>query len=127
MEELGVSTVQNCCMACISKPLLDTADRLTRRGLDHPHKCPLCDQEEDTSQHLLLSCVFAQVIWFTMLSSIGYHNYHQLKQMRRSKNGGEVVVTGVPNLEQKLQFPCNLDNLVLMEVSERLLLRWDIP
>jgi hypothetical protein len=58
-------------MAYISELLLDTVDRLTRRGLDHPHKCPLSDQEEDTSQHLLLSCVFAQVIWFTMLSSIG--------------------------------------------------------
>jgi hypothetical protein len=31
------------------------ADRLTRRNLPHPDKCPLCDQEE-TINHLLVSC-----------------------------------------------------------------------
>jgi hypothetical protein len=33
-------------------------DRLARRGMDHPEKCPLCDQEQETIDHLLLSCVF---------------------------------------------------------------------
>ena len=36
-----------------------TADRLAKRGLPHPDKCPLCDQEE-TVQHLLASCVVAR-------------------------------------------------------------------
>ena len=31
-----------------------TADRLARRGLQHPEHCPLCDQEEETVQHLLM-------------------------------------------------------------------------
>jgi hypothetical protein len=36
-----------------------TADRLARRGLPHPTHCPHCDQEEETINHLLVSCVFA--------------------------------------------------------------------
>lgn len=48
-----------------------TADRLARRGLDHPTKCLLCDQEEETMQHILLQCVFAREVWFHTLSLIG--------------------------------------------------------
>jgi hypothetical protein len=39
-----------------------TADRLARRGMDHPEKCLLCDQEEETIDHIMLSCVFATVL-----------------------------------------------------------------
>jgi len=34
-----------------------TADRLQKGGLPHPECCPLCDQEEQTAQHILTSCV----------------------------------------------------------------------
>jgi hypothetical protein len=44
-----------------------TADRLTRHGLDHPEKCPLCDQDEETIDHMLVSCVFAKQFWFEFL------------------------------------------------------------
>jgi hypothetical protein len=44
-----------------------TADRLARRGPDHPEKCPLCDQDEETINHLLVSCVFAKQFWFGFL------------------------------------------------------------
>jgi len=37
-----------------------TADRLAKRGLQHPERCVLCDQEEETIQHILTSCVFAR-------------------------------------------------------------------
>ena len=37
-----------------------TADQLTKRGLPHPDKCLLCDQEEETIQHILTTCVFAR-------------------------------------------------------------------
>ena len=30
-----------------------TADRLARRGLSHPHNCVLCDQKDETVQHIL--------------------------------------------------------------------------
>jgi hypothetical protein len=41
-----------------------TADRLAKRGLEHPDACPLCDQAQETAQHLLLSCVFTRQVWF---------------------------------------------------------------
>lgn len=44
-----------------------TADRLERRGLPHPERCPLCGQEPETIDHLLTSCVFAREIWFQVL------------------------------------------------------------
>jgi hypothetical protein len=48
-----------------------TADRLAMRGLAHPEHCPLCDQEEETIDHLLLSCVFSCQIWFYVLEKFG--------------------------------------------------------
>ncbi|GJN37129.1 hypothetical protein PR202_gb26054 [Eleusine coracana subsp. coracana] len=36
-----------------------TADRLAHRGLDHPEKCILCDQEQETINHLLVACPFS--------------------------------------------------------------------
>ena len=41
------------------------------RGLSHPERFPLCDQEEETIQHLLTGCVFAQQVWFSILSPLG--------------------------------------------------------
>uniref|UniRef100_A0A0A9HC95 Reverse transcriptase zinc-binding domain-containing protein n=1 Tax=Arundo donax TaxID=35708 RepID=A0A0A9HC95_ARUDO len=49
------------------------ADRLARRGLPHPDKCPLCDQEGETINHLLVSCVFAYQFWFHLLRHVGLH------------------------------------------------------
>jgi hypothetical protein len=48
-----------------------TANRLARWGLEHPEKCPLCDQEDETVQHLLVSCVFAREVWAQILSKVG--------------------------------------------------------
>jgi len=47
-----------------------TADRLQKRGLPHPDCCPLCDQEEETIQHLLTTCVFARQFWFNILQPL---------------------------------------------------------
>jgi len=47
-----------------------TADRLQKRGVPHPDHCPLCDQEDETAQHLLTSCVFAQQLWFHILQPL---------------------------------------------------------
>lgn len=49
-----------------------TADRLQKRGLPHPDKCPLCDQEDETAQHMLVSCVFARDFWFKIFSLMGF-------------------------------------------------------
>ena len=40
-----------------------TGDRLLMRGLPHPAACPMCDQEPETLQHLLLGCVVAREVW----------------------------------------------------------------
>jgi hypothetical protein len=40
----------------------------------HPHRCFLCDQEE-TSNHLLVYCVFAWQFWFNILKVVGLQNY----------------------------------------------------
>jgi hypothetical protein len=48
-----------------------TTDQLARRGIDHPERCLLCDQQEETAQHLLVSCVFAREVWFRILSKVG--------------------------------------------------------
>ena len=43
------------------------ADRLARRGLNHPPKCPLCGQVGEIIDHLLVSCVFSRHFWFSIL------------------------------------------------------------
>jgi hypothetical protein len=48
-----------------------TADRLAPRGIDHPEKCLLCNQVQETIQHILVSCVFARDVWFKVLGRIG--------------------------------------------------------
>jgi hypothetical protein len=47
-----------------------TADRLARGGLDHPEKCLLCDQEEETILHILflLHCPY---VWLHVTSRLG--------------------------------------------------------
>lgn len=37
---------------------------LQKKGLLHPEHCLLCDQEEETIDHLLVSYVFSRQIWF---------------------------------------------------------------
>ncbi|WVZ63192.1 hypothetical protein U9M48_012845 [Paspalum notatum var. saurae] len=48
-----------------------TADRLAKRGLPHPAVCPLCDQAEETIQHVLVSCVFARQVWTLIFHDLG--------------------------------------------------------
>lgn len=48
-----------------------TADRLVKEGLDHPSKCPLRDQEAETLDHLLVSCVFSRDFLFKLLRQLG--------------------------------------------------------
>ena len=48
-----------------------TADRLAKRGLPHPDRCPMCDQESETINHLLIGCSFAREFWHRFLSQVG--------------------------------------------------------
>ncbi|GJM96245.1 hypothetical protein PR202_ga13064 [Eleusine coracana subsp. coracana] len=42
--------------------------------MEHPEKCVLCDQEEETVQHILTSCVFARQFWNQILTPLGFGN-----------------------------------------------------
>ncbi|WVZ52423.1 hypothetical protein U9M48_003478, partial [Paspalum notatum var. saurae] len=48
-----------------------TADRLAKRRLPHPTVCPVCDQEQETMQHLLFSGVFSQEVWTLVFNGLG--------------------------------------------------------
>lgn len=37
-------------------------DSLVKRGLPHQAACPLCDQDVETINHILVSCVFAREV-----------------------------------------------------------------
>lgn len=52
-----------------------TADRLQRRGLPRPTACPLCDQEPESLQHLLLGCVVSREVWFWALRCWGKEDW----------------------------------------------------
>jgi hypothetical protein len=48
-----------------------TSNKLAQRGMDHPEHCPLCDQQDETINHLLASCVFARQVWAGLLQLAG--------------------------------------------------------
>ena len=50
--------INNCCW---------TSDRLSKRCLPHQPACPLCDQVEETINHVLSSCVSAREVWTCIL------------------------------------------------------------
>lgn len=50
------------------------ANWLARRGLPHLEKCPLCDQVDETIQHVLTAYVFARQIWFFLFRRFGLPN-----------------------------------------------------
>jgi hypothetical protein len=46
--------------------------------MDHPERCPLCDQDQETLNHMLLGCVFAREFWFKLLLLVNLqHLAHQ--------------------------------------------------
>jgi len=47
-----------------------TADWLQKRGLPHLDHCSLCDQEDETVQHILTTCVFTRQFWFAVLQPL---------------------------------------------------------
>jgi hypothetical protein len=57
------------------KDRLWTADRLARRGLQHPPLCTLCCQEEETVEHLTLQCSFSREVWYHVLLPLRMHRH----------------------------------------------------
>jgi hypothetical protein len=39
--------------------------------MPHPDVCPMCDQAQETIQHLLSACIFAREFWHKILAALG--------------------------------------------------------
>lgn len=50
-----------------------TSDRLQRHNMQNQGSCALCNQETEIIQHLTLTCVYAQEVWFHLLRRVGLH------------------------------------------------------
>ena len=48
-----------------------TADRRKHHGLQQEAACAMCDQHDETTDHLLCSCVFAREVWSRLLQLSG--------------------------------------------------------
>jgi hypothetical protein len=65
-----------------------TADRLQKRGLEHPARCPLCDQDPESIDHLLVGCVLAREFWCRLLGQVNLQGFAP-QGKGRPWNGGE--------------------------------------
>jgi hypothetical protein len=48
------------------------SNSLAKHGMDHPEHCPLCDQHEESTNHLLVSCVFVRQFWEELLRAADF-------------------------------------------------------
>ena len=48
-----------------------TLDQLKRRGMKFANRCFMCEEEEETIDHLLIHCKFAKILWDLFLSIVG--------------------------------------------------------
>ena len=48
-----------------------TLDQLKRRGMTLANRCFMCEEEEETIDHLLIHCKFAKMLWDLLLSIVG--------------------------------------------------------
>jgi hypothetical protein len=81
-----------------------TADRLARRGLPHPERCPLCNQAAQTIDHLLILCVFTREFWFRFLSQVGLQSPTDLSffdwwdRVSRATSDSDIILQGINSL-----------------------------
>ena len=48
-----------------------TLDQLKRRGMTFANRCFMCEEEEETIDHLLIHCKIAKMLWDLLLSIVG--------------------------------------------------------
>ena len=48
-----------------------TLDHLKRRGMNFANRCFMCEEEEETIEHLLIHCNLAKILWNLFLSIVG--------------------------------------------------------
>jgi hypothetical protein len=60
-----------------------------KKKLQHPERCPFCDQDELSIDHLLVGCVFAREFWCRFL---GRSTFKEL--LARGREGYGMVEKG---------------------------------
>ena len=50
-----------------------TLDQLKRRGIPLVNMCCLCEENEETIDHLLIHCSRAKILWDLLLAITGFH------------------------------------------------------
>lgn len=51
-----------------------TAECRKRHGLQQNAECALCDQDDESTDHLLASCVFVREVWYRLLAKVGFQH-----------------------------------------------------
>jgi hypothetical protein len=74
-----------------------TGENLRRRGWEGPHRCPLCSQEEETTDHLLLSCVYSKEVWQLALGL----QPNTLNLPQEASSCSKIGIPFVPSRQQK--------------------------
>ena len=67
-----------------------TTVRLARKSLPYPAACPLCEQVQETIDHLLVACVFSRKVWFKVLQQFNLQIL--ATQTNPSSFGGQLQV-----------------------------------
>jgi hypothetical protein len=88
LEVLGSSKMQILTLASNKKQVC-TANNREKRGLQHPHSCPLCDQERETIQHILTSVFARQFCFFSLILSGCLTSHLGLTSRHLRSSGGE--------------------------------------
>ena len=88
-----------------------TADRLAKRNLAHPESCPLCDQEDETINHLLVGCVFARQVWSLVLHQFGLLHLAPQSAVTRFSGWWKRSTAAVPKEARK-----GLNSLIILVV-----------
>ncbi|WVZ94091.1 hypothetical protein U9M48_040028 [Paspalum notatum var. saurae] len=83
------------------------------RGLPHPNVCPLCDQEQETVQHLLVSCVFTRQVWTLILNALGLPDLVPQPDGRRFSSWWSGAVSRAPKELKK-----GLNSLIILVAWE---------
>jgi hypothetical protein len=51
-----------------------TAERWMRHGLQPDSDCALCNQDDESFNHLLASCVYTREVWHHLLAHVGFQH-----------------------------------------------------
>jgi hypothetical protein len=76
-DPLGLPKVNFFCWILMHRKLL-TGENLTKRGIIGPHRCPMCCNAPETTDHLFVDCSFAQEVWKISLQGLNITTLNQI-------------------------------------------------